>query len=201
MKKLILTAILSMLVAMAARAADIKVEGTVLSAVDEEPLIGATVMAEGSSVGTATDIDGNFSLTVPEGSTLVVSYVGFATKKEKAAPRMRILLSEDSELLNEVVVVGYSSEKKSDLTGSVSVVKMKDVADTPTGNVMQALQGRVSGMTVTTDGTPGGLGTVTSIRGNSSFRSDANGPLYVIDGVMTRENPGTILNSNDIESI
>ena len=201
MKKLILTAVLSMLVAMAARAADIKVEGTVLSAVDEEPLIGATVMAEGSSVGPATDIDGNFSLTVPEGSTLVVSYVGFRTKKEKAAPEMRILLSEDSELLNEVVVVGYSSEKKSDLTGSVSVVKMKDVADTPTGNVMQALQGRVSGMTVTTDGTPGGLGTVTSIRGNSSFRSDANGPLYVIDGVMTRENPGTILNSNDIESI
>ena len=78
---------------------------------------------------------------------------------------------------------------------------MKDVADTPTGNVIQALQGRVAGMTVTTDGTPGGLSTGTSIRGASSFRSDANGPLYVIDGVMTRENPGTILNSNDVESI
>ena len=91
--------------------------------------------------------------------------------------------------------------KKSDLTGSVSVVKMKDVSDTPTGNVIQALQGRVAGMNITTDGTPGGLSTGTSIRGTSSFRSEANGPLYVIDGVMTRENPGTILNSNDVESI
>ncbi len=100
-----------------------------------------------------------------------------------------------------MVVVGYSSEKKSDLTGSVSVVKMKDVSDTPTGNVIQALQGRVAGMNITTDGTPGGLSTGTSIRGASSFRGDANGPLYVIDGVMTRENPGTILNSNDVESI
>ena len=78
---------------------------------------------------------------------------------------------------------------------------MKDVSDTPTGNVIQALQGRVAGMNITTDGTPGGLSTGTSIRGASSFRGDANGPLYVIDGVMTRENPGTILNSNDVESI
>ena len=78
---------------------------------------------------------------------------------------------------------------------------MKDVADTPTGNVIQSLQGRVAGMTITTDGTPGGLSTGTSIRGASSFRGDANGPLYVIDGVMTRENPGTILSSNDVESI
>ena len=78
---------------------------------------------------------------------------------------------------------------------------MKDVSDTPTGNVVQALQGRVAGMNITTDGTPGGLSTGTSIRGASSFRGDANGPLYVIDGVMTRENPGTILNSNDVESI
>ena len=78
---------------------------------------------------------------------------------------------------------------------------MKDVADTPTGNVIQSLQGRVAGMNITTDGTPGGLSTGTSIRGASSFRGEANGPLYVIDGIMTRENPGTILNSNDVESI
>ena len=114
---------------------------------------------------------------------------------------MKIYLTENTELLEEVVVVGYSSERKADLTGSVSVVKMKDVADTPTGNVVQALQGRVAGMNITTDGTPGGLSTGTSIRGASSFRGDANGPLYVIDGVMTRENPGTILNGNDVESI
>ena len=132
---------------------------------------------------------------------MTISYIGFVSVTVKAAPQLNIELKEDAETLSEVVVVGYSTEKKSDLTGSVSVIKMKDVADMPTGNVMQSLQGRVAGMTVTTDGTPGGLSTATSIRGASSFRSDANGPLYVIDGVMTRENPGTIINSNDVESI
>ena len=152
-------------------------------------------------MGTITDFDGNFTISVPEGSSLTISYIGFVSVTVKAAPQLNIQLKEDAETLSEVVVVGYSTEKKSDLTGSVSVIKMKDVADMPTGNVMQSLQGRVAGMTVTTDGTPGGLSTATSIRGASSFRSDANGPLYVIDGVMTRENLGTIINSNDVESI
>lgn len=183
-------------------AQNITVHGTVLSKTDGEPLIGATVVpVSNPAAGVATDLDGNFELTVSGNYFITVSYVGYQTQKLKAEPTMVISLVEDSELLDEVVVVGYSSEKKSDLTGSVSVVKMKDVADTPTGNVIQSLQGRVPGMTITTDGTPGGLSTGTSIRGASSFRGDANGPLYVIDGVMTRENPGTILNSNDVESI
>ncbi len=202
MKSKILSAIMLFIMAISMQAQNITVRGTVLSATDDEPLIGATVMSKVQGAnGAATDIDGNFSLNVPEGSDLVVSYVGFKPKTVKASSQMTIRLDEDSELLDEVVVVGYSTEKKSDLTGSVSVVKMKDVADTPTGNVMQSLQGRVAGMTITTDGTPGGLSTGTSIRGASSFRGDANGPLYVIDGVMTRENPGTIINSNDVESI
>lgn len=202
MKSKILSAIMLLIMAISMQAQNITVRGTVLSATDDEPLIGATVMSKVQGAnGAATDIDGNFSLIVPEGSDLVVSYVGFKPKTVKASSQMTIRLDEDSELLDEVVVVGYSTEKKSDLTGSVSVVKMKDVADTPTGNVMQSLQGRVAGMTITTDGTPGGLSTGTSIRGASSFRGDANGPLYVIDGVMTRENPGTIINSNDVESI
>ncbi|MCM1078185.1 MAG: TonB-dependent receptor [Bacteroidales bacterium] len=202
MKKTILSALFLLLAVIYAQAQSLTVQGTVLSATDDEPLIGASVISsvKGSS-GVTTDINGNFTLTVTEGSELTVSFVGFETKTVKASSEMTIRLSEDSELLNEVVVVGYSTEKKSDLTGSVSVVKMKDVADTPTGNVIQSLQGRVAGMTVTTDGTPGGLSTGTSIRGASSFRSDANSPLYVIDGVMTRENPGTIINSNDVESI
>ena len=173
-----------------------------VSATDSEPLIGASVVSSvQESLGTITDFDGNFTISVPEGSSLTISYIGFVSVTVKAAPQLNIQLKEDAETLSEVVVVGYSTEKKSDLTGSVSVIKMKDVADMPTGNVMQSLQGRVAGMTVTTDGTPGGLSTATSIRGASSFRSDANGPLYVIDGVMTRENPGTIINSNDVESI
>ena len=202
MKKSILSAVLLFIMAIAAQAQNITVHGTVVSKTDDEPLIGASVVPDGNAgAGVATDIDGNFTLSVPQGTGLTVSYVGFRSQTVKAAPQLSIILEEDAEILDEVVVVGYSSEKKSDLTGSVSVVKMKDVSDTPTGNVIQALQGRVAGMNITTDGTPGGLSTGTSIRGASSFRGDANGPLYVIDGVMTRENPGTILNSNDVESI
>jgi len=202
MKKTILSALMLLFVALFAQAQDIIVHGTVVSAADGEPLVGASVISDvKGTTGVAADIDGNFTITVPDGSMLTVSYMGFRSKTVKAAPQLEISLDEDTALLDEVVVVGYSAEKRSDLTGSVSVVKMKDVADIPTGNVIQSLQGRVAGMTVTTDGTPGGLSTSTSVRGASSFRGDANGPLYVIDGVMTRENPGTILNSNDVESI
>lgn len=201
MKRTILSALLLFIMAISVQAQDITVHGTVISKTDGEPLIGASVLCEATSAATATDFDGNFDIKVPEGAMLKFSYIGYTPVEMKAAPQMTVYLQEDSQLLEEVVVVGYSTEKKSDLTGSVSVVKMKDVADTPTGNVIQSLQGRVPGMTITTDGTPGGLSTNTSIRGASSFRSDANGPLYVIDGVMTRENPGTIINSNDVESI
>ncbi|MBO5205286.1 MAG: SusC/RagA family TonB-linked outer membrane protein, partial [Prevotella sp.] len=178
----------------------IEVSGTVVDQ-SGEAIIGATVKEKGTTNGTVTDFDGNFKFMVHSGAKVTVSYIGYTDVEQTAGQNMKIMLKEDSEMLNEVVVVGYSTEKKSDLTGSVSVVKMKDVADTPTGNVIQSLQGRVAGMNITTDGTPGGLSTGTSIRGASSFRGDANGPLYVIDGIMTRDNPGTILNSNDVESI
>ena len=202
MKRFNLSAIIFFVMAIATQAQNITVQGVVVSATDSEPLIGASVVSSSKgTMGVATDFDGKFTITVPDGSSLTVTYVGYKPITMKATPEMTIKLAEDTEMLDEVVVVGYSTEKKSDLTGSVSVVKMKDVADTPTGNVIQSLQGRVAGMTITTDGTPGGLSTGTSIRGASSFRSEANGPLYVIDGVMTRENPGTILNSNDVESI
>ena len=201
MKRTILSAILLFMAAVLSQAQNITVHGTVVSKADDEPLIGVSVLCKAAETGATTDIDGHFNISVPEGADLVVSYIGFKTISVQAQPEMVIRLEEDNALLDEVVVVGYSSEKKADLTGSVSVVKMKDVSDTPTGNVVQALQGRVAGMNITTDGTPGGLSTGTSIRGASSFRGDANGPLYVIDGVMTRENPGTILNSNDVESI
>ena len=195
MKKRLLISLWLCIMAIAVQAQNITVKGTVVSADGSEPMIGASVFSAAKKTNaTRTDLNGKFTLVVPEGSSLTVSYIGYMTTTVKAAPEMEIKLKENSAALGEVVVVGYSAEKKSDLTGSVSVVKMKDVADTPTGNVIQALQGRVAGMNITTDGTPGGLSTNTSIRGASSFRSDANGPLYVIDGVMTRENVGTILN-------
>ena len=201
MKKKTYISLLLLFMAIATHAQNVTVKGIVVSSTDAEPLIGANVISAAKrSNATTTDFDGKFTIVVPEGSNLVISYIGYATATVKATPNMTITL-KDNSAVNEVVITGYSTEKKSDLTGSVAVVKMKDVADTPTGNVIQALQGRVSGMNITTDGTPGGLSTSTSIRGASSFRSDANGPLYVIDGVMTRENIGTILNSNDVESI
>lgn len=201
MKKTLFSLVLALISSLAIQAQTIAVKGTVMSKADDEPLIGATVTAANGDIAVATDFDGNFAIEVPSGTMLTVSYIGFKQVTVEAAPELTIYMEENSEVLDEIVVVGYSAEKKKDLTGSVSVVKMKDVADTPTGNVMQALQGRVAGMSVTTDGTPGGGSTGISIRGNSSFRGEANGPLYVIDGVMTRDNPSTILNSNDVESI
>ena len=201
MKKKKLISLLLFFLAIATQAQNITVKGIVVSSTDAEPLIGANVISAAKrSNATTTDFDGKFTIVVPEGSNLIISYIGYGTATVKATPNMTVTL-KDNSVVNEVVITGYSTEKKSDLTGSVAVVKMKDVSDTPTGNVIQALQGRVSGMNITTDGTPGGLSTNTSIRGASSFRSDANGPLYVIDGVMTRENIGTILSSNDVESI
>ncbi len=202
MKTTILAVLTFIISAVVVQAQDIQVHGTVVSKADGEPLIGATVVPVANpNAGVATNFDGEFSLSVAEGAKITVSYIGYNTVTVEAQPRMAIELDENSTALDEVVVVGYSTEKKADLTGSVSVVKMKDVADMPTGNVVQALQGRVAGMNVSTDGTPGGLSTSTSIRGRSSFEGGANSPLYVIDGVMTRENPGTILNPNDVESI
>lgn len=182
-------------------AQNITVHGRVLDKASNVPLAGVTVITE-TGTGDATNLDGEFSLNnVPQNSMLTFSFIGYTTQTLAAKAEMLVYLEEETAMLDEVVVVGYTTEKKSDLTGSVSVVKMKEVSDTPTGNVLQALQGRVSGMNITTDGTPGGLSIGISIRGASSFRGDANGPLYVIDGVMTRENPGTIINSNDIESM
>lgn len=116
-----------------------------------------------------------------------------------ASDGMVVILEDDVTFLEEVVVTGYMTEKKADLTGSVAVVKMKDVADVPTGNVMQALQGRVAGMNVTTDGTPGGGNTSTLVRGTTTINNSS--PLYVIDGMPTRDNVGSIVASSDIESI
>lgn len=196
------TLIVLLFVGILSFAQQVQVKGTVVEKSSGESIIGASVMEVGSnSNGTITDIDGNFTLSVTSGATLSVSYIGYKTVTVKAQPTLRIELTEDSQLIDEVVVTGYMSEKKASLTGSVAVVKMKDVADIPTGNVLSSLQGRVAGMNITTDGTPGGGNTSTLVRGKSSFRNDANSPLYVIDGVMTRENISSILSSNDVESI
>ncbi|MDE6572672.1 MAG: SusC/RagA family TonB-linked outer membrane protein, partial [Duncaniella sp.] len=198
MKRSILSAILLFAMAVMAQAQNLTVHGTVLSRTDDEPLIGASVVCQSTKAGAATDIDGNFQLTVPEGSTLTVSYVGFKTAEVKAESHMTIHLDENTEMLDEVVVVGYQTVRKADLTGAVSVISTKSLETTSDTDPMRALQGKVPGMTITSDGSPSGTGSV-RIRGIGSFNASQD-PLFVIDGVPTTATLNS-LNMNDIESM
>ena len=162
-----------------------------------EPIIGATVMEKGTSNGTVTDIDGNFRLKTASGSTLVISYIGFATQELPAQAGMQITMTDDTNELNEVVVTGYQVQRKADLTGAVSVVNVDELQKQNENNPMKALQGRVPGMNISADGNPSGAATV-RIRGNGTLND--NDPLYIIDGVPTKAGMHE-LNGNDIESI
>ena len=199
MKRTILSAILLLVVAVLSQAQNITVHGTVVSAVDDEPLIGASVICrvEGPTKGVATDLDGNFEITVPEGANLIVSYLGYTTQTVAAQPKMTIKLEEDNALLDEVVVVGYSTQRKVDVTGAISSVDVKEMAKQNENNPMKALQGRVPGMNISADGGPSGSATV-RIRGIGTLNN--NDPLYIIDGVPTKGGMHE-LNPNDIESI
>ncbi len=198
MKKGILSALMLLIMAITAHAQEITVQGTVISRADDEPLIGATVQCEVTKQGVATDIDGGFSLTVPDGSVLKISYVGYQTVEVKAEPQMTIYMDEDAGLLDELVVVGYQTVRKADLTGAVSVVSTKSLETSSDSDPMRALQGKVSGMTVTANGSPAGTGSV-RIRGIGSFNASQD-PLFVIDGVPTTATLNS-LNMNDIESM
>lgn len=198
MKRTILSATLLFIMAIVAQAQDITVRGTVLSKTDDEPLIGASIICEATKAGTATDIDGCFEMSVPEGAILKISYVGFIPAEVKASTEMKIYLEENSELLDEVVVVGYQTVRKADLTGAVSVVSTKSLETSSDTDPMRALQGKVPGMTITGNGSPSGTGSV-RIRGIGSFNASQD-PLFVIDGVPTTATLNS-LNMNDIESM
>ena len=174
---------------------NITVKGNVTSKTDGQPIIGASVVQNDSkSTGTITDLDGNFTISVPKNASLAISYIGYKEVIIAAKPSLKIVMEEDSKMIDEVVVTGYMAEKKASLTGSVAVVKMKEVADIPTGNVMSGLQGRVAGMNVTTDGKPGGGNTDTKLRGITTINNSS--PLYVIDGIQTHDNVASIISSN-----
>ncbi|MCI6234270.1 MAG: SusC/RagA family TonB-linked outer membrane protein, partial [Prevotella sp.] len=175
----------------------IEATGTVVDQTGET-VIGATIMEKGTTNGTVTDFDGNFKLTTASGAKIVVSYIGFMTQELNAEPTMKIVLKEDAQSLQEVVVTGYTTQRKADLTGSVAVVQTKDLKTSSDSDPMRALQGKVAGMTITTDGSPSGTGTV-RIRGIGSFNSSQD-PLFVIDGVPTTASLNS-LNMNDIESM
>lgn len=179
---------------------NITVKGNVTSKTDGQPIIGASVVQNDSkSTGTITDLDGNFTISVPKNASLAISYIGYKEVIIAAKPSLKIVMEEDSKMIDEVVVTGYMAEKKASLTGSVAVVKMKEVADIPTGNVMSGLQGRVAGMNVTTDGKPGGGNTDTKLRGITTINNSS--PLYVMNGIQTHDNVASIISSNDVESI
>lgn len=175
------------------------VSGTVVSEADGEPLIGVSVYLKGNTgKGVVTDLNGRYSLTVPAGATLVFSYVGFTTQEVKVEGSVvNVELKEDAELLDEVVVVGYGTMKRSDLTGSVVSVGEDEIKQSVITSLDQALQGRAAGVQVTQNsGAPGG-GISVSIRGINSL--NGNEPLYVIDGVPISGNADN--NTNALSSI
>ena len=182
-----------------AQSQTIKVKGQVIDELGE-PLLGATILIKDGKGGTTTDLDGNFQLDVPGDAVLVISYVGY--KNREVAVRNRAILEPiqmepDNQLLEQVVVVGYGTQKKADLTGSVAVVDAETLKRTSNSNISTMLEGKVAGVQITSDGQPGADPTV-RIRGIGSFGSTA--PLYVIDGVPM----GTSIrdfSSNDIATI
>lgn len=182
-----------------AYAQEIDVKGIVKSKTDSEPLIGVSVTVKHKTIGTITDTEGNYHLTTNTNDTLVFSYVGFKTTEIsiKGKPEINIDLEENSQMLKEVVAVGYRTERKADLTGAVSVVKVSEMMSAAENNPMKALQGRVAGMQVTDNGGPAGKATI-RIRGIGTMNN--NDPLYIIDGVPSQGGMHE-LNSNDIESI
>jgi len=184
---------------LAATAQGIEVKGTVLSSEDNMPLPGASVLVQGTTTSASTDLDGNFVLTgVTPGASLVVTYVGFKPQTIAAQSTVSVTLVADNTELETVVVTGYSSQKKADITGAVAVVDMDEANKQKQPNPIQALQGRVPGVRVTTDGSPSGSNTGIVIRGVGTLNNTA--PLLVIDGVPTKSGMHE-LNPNDIETI
>lgn len=184
--------------ALTALAADITVHGKVMDET-KEPLIGATVLLKGNpNVGTATDFDGDFQLTVPQGSSLIFSYVGYSSKEVKAAPEMEVTLQSAFNDLDEVVVIGYGTVKRKDLTTAVSTIGEDDFENRPIVSAAQAIQGKAPGVAVQMPtGAPGGSMTV-RVRGTTSFNG-SNEPLYVVDGVPVDN--VDFLQPNDIENM
>ena len=177
--------------------AQVEIGGTVVDGANE-PIIGATVMEKGTTNGAVTDLDGHFKLKVKQGAVLVFTYIGYATLEQKAEANMRVQLKENAKELNEVVVTGYQTQRKADLTGSVAVVKTDALKTSPDADPMRALQGKVPGMNITANGSPSGTGTV-RIRGIGSFNTSQD-PLYIVDGVPTNSALNS-LNASDIESM
>lgn len=178
---------------------NIEQTGIVIDAGTKEPLTGVSVALKGSTTGAFTDLDGKFKLQIPAKSTLVISYIGYISKEvESSGTNLHIELTEKVQQLDEVIVIGFGTAKKSDLTSSISSIKGQELSTMTVGNVNESLQGKVSGVQVVGGGGPGASPKVL-IRGFSTVSLDTD-PLYVVDGVPVGTNIN-YLNANDIESM
>ena len=169
-----------------------------------EPIIGASVLEKGTTNGTITDFDGNFQLSVSSNATLVISYIGYQTQELKVVPgkSLAVTMQEDTETLDEVVVVGYGVQKKSDVTGSVTSVSKERLQNLPVTNVLQAVQGATAGITITQSSSIPGDAPSALVRGQNSINA-SSGPYIVVDGVPINKTGGSLndIAPNDIESM
>ncbi len=196
--KLALISVMVLTVGLQALAADFNVSGTVIDDT-QEPLIGVSIVAKGHpGIGTTTDIDGNFNIKVPEGSTLVFSYIGYDTQELKAEPKMDVILASANTNLDEVVVIGYGAVKRKDLTTAVSTIDEKALANRPIVSAAQAIQGKAAGVSVQQPTGAPGAGMTVRVRGTTSFNG-SNEPLYVVDGVPVDN--VNFLSPSDIENM
>ena len=205
MFKILLMLVVGLFLSVDAFAQQIAVKGLVKDTTGE-PIIGANVVVKGTTNGTITDFDGNFQLNANQGDIISISFIGYLTQELPAAAAMNVILKDDTETLEEVVVIGYGSVKKSDLSGSVVAIKAEEMNKGAVTSPQELMQGKVPGLFVTPgDGGPGSGGSV-RIRGGASLNA-SNDPLIVIDGIPTSNDaaPGTpnalaTINPNDIET-
>lgn len=175
--------------------ADMNVTGIVLDSGESEPLIGASVLVKGTTTGTVTDFDGNFTISVPDKAVLQISYIGYKTIEVPATKNMRIQLELDATELQEVVSLGYSAVKKAELSSAVVTVDAEKLTDVTSSDVGNMLQGKVAGVQITNAGGQPGEAAQIRIRGTGSITAGSD-PVYVVDGVM-----GGSFNPNDVETI
>ncbi len=196
--KLLLSLVIALILISGVNAQDVSISGMVSDAADNMPLPGVTVIQKGTTNGTVTDIDGNYKLNVPMNATLVFSFIGYESQEVIATKnKIDIQLVLKSEMLEELIVIGYGTQKKTDKTGAVSLVKAEELNGGVVTDPIQSMQGKVAGVLVTKKGGDPNEGFSVKIRGASGFDSNTQ-PLYVIDGV-----PGvdpTTVAPEDIES-